>query len=412
MANGDVEVAIVGGGAAGIAAASRLSDAHVDCLILEARSRLGGRAWTVPAQSGLPLDFGCGWLHSGDRNPWRGIAEAQGRGIDRTPPPWMRPAIGFPPAEQVGFQAAFQQLNERIASMPETASDSAAAVFLETSCRWNPLIDAVTTYISGAELERVSARDLARYDDSGVNWRVAEGYGSVVAAHGARLPARLGCPVRRIDHSGRRLKLETVDGTIIADAVIVTLATSLVTEDLFVPALSEKTEAALGLPLGFADKLFLSLADAEEFEPDSSLFGRTDRTDTAACHLRPFGRPYIEVYFGGSLAAGLEKGDKDAFFDFAVSELTGQFGSGFARRLKPLGMHCWGMDSFARGAYSYALPGRADSRAALAASVDDRLFFAGEACSRGDYSTAHGAYLTGIAAAEQVIAARGNAAIR
>jgi monoamine oxidase len=42
----------------------------------------------------------------------------------------------------------------------------------------------------------------------------------------------------------------------------------------------------------------------------------------------------------------------------------------------------------------------------LAAPVNDRLFFAGEACSQHDYSTAHGAFLTGVAAAEQVIAAR------
>jgi monoamine oxidase len=52
-----------------------------------------------------------------------------------------------------------------------------------------------------------------------------------------------------------------------------------------------------------------------------------------------------------------------------------------------------------------ALPGQAECRGALAATVDDRLF-AGEACSQHDYSTAHGAYLTGVAAAEQVIAAR------
>jgi monoamine oxidase len=38
--------------------------------------------------------------------------------------------------------------------------------------------------------------------------------------------------------------------------------------------------------------------------------------------------------------------------------------------------------------------------------VDERLFFAGEACSKHDYSTAHGAYLTGVAAAEQVLMMR------
>jgi monoamine oxidase len=41
------EVAIIGGGAAGIAAGRRLADACGDCLIVEARRRLGGRAWTT-----------------------------------------------------------------------------------------------------------------------------------------------------------------------------------------------------------------------------------------------------------------------------------------------------------------------------------------------------------------------------
>jgi monoamine oxidase len=74
--------------------------------------------------------------------------------------------------------------------------------------------------------------------------------------------------------------------------------------------------------------------------------------------------------------------------------------------VKPLALHCWGSDPFARGSYFYALPGQTECRGALAAVVDDRLFFAGEACSQHDYSTAHRIYLTGVAAAEQVIAAR------
>ena len=64
-------------------------------------------------------------------------------------------------------------------------------------------------------------------------------------------------------------------------------------------------------------------------------------------------------------------------------------------------------DPFARGAYSHALPGHADKRAVLAASVDGRLFFAGEATSPNFFSTAHGAYETGVAAAEQALAALG-----
>jgi monoamine oxidase len=69
-------------------------------------------------------------------------------------------------------------------------------------------------------------------------------------------------------------------------------------------------------------------------------------------------------------------------------------------------MHRWAVDPYARGSYSYAVPGAADQRAVLAAPVDQRLFFAGEACSRHDFSTAHGAYNTGVAAADQIMAAR------
>jgi monoamine oxidase len=192
-----------------------------------------------------------------------------------------------------------------------------------------------------------------------------------------------------------------------ADQAIIAVPTSILNDDkFFTPALPEKVEAALSLPLGLDDKLFLALDHPEEFEKDSRRFGHTDRTGTGAYHFRPFGRPHIECYFGGTLAHELEANGEAAFFDFATSELSGLLGSGFAKRIKPIRVHCWGVDPFARGSYSYARPGKADERAVLARSVDDRLFFAGEACSRGDYSTAHGAFLTGIAAADRVLALR------
>ena len=410
MADSNTEVIIVGGGAAGLAAARRLQKAAIRCLVIEARPRLGGRAWTVIDQSRHALDLGCGWLHSADRNPWSTIAQAQRRSIDKTPPPWKRPslAIGFPLADQREFLKAQDALDKRLDRATEQTADSAASAFLEAGNRWNSLMDAVSTYYSGAELHRVSALDLARYQDTGVNWRVVEGYGATVAACGADLPVVLECPVRRIDHSGKRLRIETAKGVITADHAIVTLPTSVLADDKvqFTPALPDKTEAAAGLPLGLADKLFLSLDGAEEFEPDSRLFGRTDRSKTATYHLRPLGRPRIETYFGGALAWELEAEGEHAFLDFAVSELVGLLGSAFARRVKPVQCHHWGVDPFSGGSYSYALPGKADCREKLAASVDERLFFAGEACSQNNFSTAHGALETGVAAADQIIAAR------
>ncbi len=410
MANSDVEVVVIGGGAAGVAAAKRLQRASIRCLLVEARPRLGGRAWTVHDSAGHALDLGCGWLHSADRNPWVGVAQAEGLSIDKTPPPWMNRQLerSFPRAEFADYRKAFTEFYERLDDAAQREPDAPASTLLDPASRWNPLMNATSTYISGAELDRISLKDLDRYHSTDVNWRVIEGYGTLISKHGAALQQMLDCPVSAIDHSGKRLRIDTGKGAIAADQVIVTVPSAVLAAERigFTPSLPEKIEAARGLPLGVDDKLFIALDGAEEFETSVRVFGHTDRVATAGYHLRPFGWPIIECYFGGDCAAELEQGGLAAFFDFAVSELCGVFGSDFARRLKPIRVHGWRSDPFALGAYSYASPGMADCRATLAEPVDDRLFFAGEACSRHDFSTAHGGYLTGVAAAEQVIAAR------
>lgn len=399
---------IVGAGAAGIAAARRLHEAGKRTVVLEARSRIGGRAWTFAA-GGFPLDLGCGWLHSADRNPWSGIARGLGLAVDRTPPPWTRASlpIGFPIEEQHAFRKAIDDFYERVEEAVSAGRDLPASDCLLPGERWNGLMGTVATFIAGAEWHKVSAIDLHRYADTGINWRVTEGYGHLVAQYATGLEIALDCAVRRIDHAGRRVRVETGRGTLEARAVIVTVPTSLLAREtiVFAPGIPDKIAAASGLPLGHDDKLFLSLAHAEEFEQDSRLFGRIDRTGTGAYHMRPFGRPLIECYFGGSLAEELERAGADALFEFAKGELVNLLGSDFEKRIAPVAAHAWGTDPFAGGAYSYARPGFADCRAALAAPVDGRLLFAGEACSPDDFSTAHGAYLTGIAAADAALKA-------
>ena len=114
------------------------------------------------------------------------VAEEQGRTIDKSPPPWTRPSlpIGFPLDAQQEFGAAFDGLYDRVESAGQ-GGDIAAAEGLEPGGRWNNLITAVATYISGAELGLMSARDFIDYQDSGVNWSVTEGFGATIAAAGA-----------------------------------------------------------------------------------------------------------------------------------------------------------------------------------------------------------------------------------
>jgi monoamine oxidase len=157
--------------------------------------------------------------------------------------------------------------------------------------------------------------------------------------------------------------------------------------------------------LGAAEKVHFALAQAEEFPADGHLFARTDSPDAGSYHLRPLGRPLIEVYFGGDLARGLAQAGGEAMVDFAKQELVSLLGSNFPSRLTTLATTSWATDPLSLGSYSYAKPGMADERAVLAAPHDNRVFFAGEACSRARYSTAHGAFETGCDAAEQALAA-------
>jgi monoamine oxidase len=97
-------------------------------------------------------------------------------------------------------------------------------------------------------------------------------------------------------------------------------------------------------------------------------------------------------------------------FSFAAGELARLLGSEIRKQMAPLASTAWLRDPWSRGSYSFALPGHADDRAVLAAPVDDRLFFAGEACSPNFFSTAHGAWMSGVAAAEAALASLNAAA--
>jgi monoamine oxidase len=405
-----VEAAVIGAGAAGLAAARALKAAGVDVLVLEARDRVGGRAHTDRV-AGFALDLGCGWLHSADRNPWVERARRLGFTIDDTPPPWESQACdqGFSRAEQVAYHEAFDAFEQRVSAAAKERRDVAAATLFEAGNRWNPLIDAISSYYNGTEFAHVSVKDYDAYVDTGENVRVAEGYGALIAAWGEDLPVSLGVEVQVIDRTGPTLRLVTSAGEVDADVVVVTVPSAVLAEERirFDPPLKDKVECAAGLPLGLADKLVLEVDGAEEFPKDSQLIGRIDRTETAGYHLRPFGRPLIEAFFGGELAWGLEAEGSGAFVAFAIDELADLVGSSFRRRARPISVTAWGADPYSRGAYSYALPGCHEARESLARSVENRIFFAGEATSRTSFSTAHGADETGRRAAREALKAMG-----
>src|SRR5438270_5850258 len=120
----EIDVVVIGAGAAGVAAARQLSDARVPVVLLEARDRIGGRAWTYRAGD-LALDLGCGWLHSADENEWAALAPKLGFPVDRSPPAWSRPAYeaNFTAAEQQDYWAAWERFYACVGAAVAAGSD-------------------------------------------------------------------------------------------------------------------------------------------------------------------------------------------------------------------------------------------------------------------------------------------------
>jgi monoamine oxidase len=403
-----VDIAIIGAGAAGLGAARALENSGLSVIVLEARDRVGGRGYTIKAAPDVIFDVGCGWLHSADKNSFVKIAKQLNFEIDKSHPPWREQTFGdiFPSKERAEFVVALEAFHDRAEQAAKTGCDSAASLYLEPGNRWNPMIDAISTYVNGAELDLVSIIDAHAYEDTEINWRVPRGYGALMAAYGAPCRLALNTQVTLIDHSGKRLRIETSRGTLSADQVIVTVPTNLIADETvrFRPSLPMKVDAARALPLGVDDKVTLALSEPEALPKDGNLRGATMRSAMGTYHLRPFGQPCIEGFFGGRFAKALEDAGEGALAAQAIDEITGFLGNDFRRKLSPLAESRWAHDPFARGSYSHALPGHAGKRAVLAAPVDGRLIFAGEATSPNFFSTAHGARDSGERAAKEVLA--------
>src|SRR5579872_7454379 len=124
----DFDVVIVGAGAAGLAAARRLAEVRASIMVVEARQRIGGRSLTLPTRLGHPIDLGCEWLHSADRNPWTTIARGMGLSIDENLPDWRSRVARLRGATaQADWGAAYAEFEDRLEAAARAPEDMPAA---------------------------------------------------------------------------------------------------------------------------------------------------------------------------------------------------------------------------------------------------------------------------------------------
>lgn len=405
----DVDVVIVGAGAAGLAAAKVLRAAGRTVTLLEALDRIGGRAWTRDGDFGVPFDIGCAWLHAGDRNPFMADAERLGwttrhhdMGLDHL-------YFGARKAS-AGELAAVSAADEGIAA---ALSAGVPDDRLSSLLGQGGAMRASATYAGpmdfGKDADEISVADFNAAADLYPDYFTREGFGALIAAWGADVPVSLGTPVTGIDWSGRGVAVETRRGTVRGRAAIVTVSTGVLAfEDIrFTPALPEAHfEAVFDLPMGLLTKIPLEIhGDRLGLAPfDDLLIERHARHDLYFLCF-PFDLPLMVGFVGGDFAWEIEAAGEDAAVDFVTDRLVDIFGVDLRKRVGRSLMTHWGGERRTRGAYASARPGRAGARAVLAEPVGERIWFAGEALAGSLMQTAGGARLSGEAVAREVLAA-------
>jgi monoamine oxidase len=409
--SGDFDVAIVGAGAAGIAAARRIATANRSYVILEATGRAGGRIASAIRSSGAVYDRGANRFSAPAKNPLIAIARLEKQ---RTyePPAGRRLYVGSREArdgEYDDFTASLRRASRTIGAVAELGRDFAAARALPDLGNWQGTVGFVLGPLTCAkDLDEVSSVDLARADDRPDDVMMREGTEALIAAATKPLNVELNTAVQRIDMGGRgRIEIGTTKGTLSARTAIVTSSTNVLASGRlgFSPLLPPRVlEAANRLSLGTYERIVFELpGNPFRFNADERVIFKTDNSRAPMFHMRVGGTDVTYADIAGRFGRELSAAGEGAVTDFVVEQLTDHFGSGTKIRINKIEVTRWSREPYVLGGFSAAAPGAGGSRRALMEPISDRIFIAGEAAHETMWGTVAGAGLSGERAADAAL---------
>jgi len=418
-------VIVVGAGMAGIAAARKLQQQGSTVIVLEARTRIGGRVWTDWSWQDVPLDLGASWINGTIGNPLFHLAQRLDlatvtTGYHSSPVIYTSKGEVVPEREQVAIKFRFARIIAALGRKREGIHrDTSLRKVFDLACS-HPSFSTSQVLLKhlfhttieqeyaaeGADLSLWYWDDPAEY--RGADAMLPAGLGQLVERLAEGLDIRRSHVVTRVEYDCDGVKVLTGKAAFNAECAVITLPLGVLKNGsvTFSPGLPQRKLASLQkLRMGVLNKLFLRFPIC---------FWPIDRDWLEYMDQQP---PHWAVWFNyfkytnapilvgfdiGADRRSLENLPDQEIVATAMNVLHLMFGSTIPTPAA-WRMTRWAADPFSFGSYSHTPPGASGlDYDVLAEPIGGRLFFAGEGTHRSHYGTVHGAFLSGERAARQI----------
>lgn len=422
------EVIVVGAGMSGIAAASELHRGGIDVIVLEARDRIGGRIYSDRSFNKVPFEIGAGWIEGMDGSPLVPLAKTLGVH-----------AIPDEGGDEVFFDAAGHRLpevavnraqnnyqrftafleNERERTTGDSALEVSVQRFAKLAGLTQPDVAALNFSVSNTiESDYLGdSRELSMqyFDSDGGHGEdsaiIREGYDEMVTRLAKGLRVMLGQAVTLIDATGEGVVVETATYRVSAPRVIVTVPLGVLQSGAlqFKPALPErKRQAMQRLKMGILHRSYFIFEKPFWDTEVHTFFHIAERKGEwpAFVNMQHYnGQPALLAFHGGSAGARLDAMSDAEIEAAGMQVLRKIFGKSVPAPKRFIASH-WGKDAWSRGSYSFIpLGATGEEYEILAESVENKIFFAGEATTRENPASVHGAYKSGLREARRILRA-------
>lgn len=419
------EVIVVGAGMSGIAAASQLRQAGIDVIVLEARDRVGGRIYSDRSFNKVPFEIGAGWIEGMDGSPLVPLAkrlgvqaipddggdeaffDAAGRRLSETAAARIRinyerfTAFLESERERVKSDMALEEVVQRFAKIAGlTPPDVAALNF------------SVSNTVESDYLGDAKELSMQYYDSDGGHGEesatIREGYDEMVTRLARGLRVMLGQAVTIVDATGEGVVVETATHRVSAPRVLVTVPLGVLQGGAiqFKPGLPEKKlQAMQRLKMGILHRSYFIFekpfwdTEVHTFYHISGVKGEWP----AFVNMQYYnGQAALLAFHGGSAGARLDAMSNAEIEAAGMQVLRKIFGKSVPAPKSFIASH-WGQDTWSRGSYSFIPLGATGAEYdILAEPIGNKIFFAGEATTRENPASVHGAYKSGLREARRI----------